>query len=167
LLGAVRRRSPSVVGDGRSSIAGLIADENRRRLEVPGYAPFQPLRIDLDCVLALERQGLELGSVPRVGERVRVKGVVSQNAAHENETVDVVEVGRQLVAEARRAASAVGVRLAGVDVVTNELGTSLRAAGGAVLEVNATPGLHYHYQVRDPERAVPVAVPILHALLGG
>ena len=34
-----------------------------------------------------------------------------------------------------------------------------------ILEVNATPGLHYHYETRNPERAVPVLIPILRTLL--
>jgi hypothetical protein len=34
-----------------------------------------------------------------------------------------------------------------------------------ILEVNATPGLHYHYEVRDPARAVPVAALVLARVL--
>jgi len=33
------------------------------------------------------------------------------------------------------------------------------------VEVNGTPGLHYHYLVSQPERAVPIAIPLLDALL--
>jgi D-alanine-D-alanine ligase-like ATP-grasp enzyme len=55
--------------------------------------------------------------------------------------------------------------LAGVDVITTDQAVSLRRSGGAVLEVNVTPGLHYHYEVRDPARAVPVAERVLERLL--
>ena len=65
------------------------------------------------------------------------------------------------------AARAVGVRLAGVDLITPDASLPLDAAGGVILEVNATPGLQYHYEVRDPVRATPVMAPILEALLGG
>ena len=34
-----------------------------------------------------------------------------------------------------------------------------------ILEVNARPGLHYHGEVGEPERAVPVAALILDRLL--
>jgi len=34
-----------------------------------------------------------------------------------------------------------------------------------IIEVNGTPGLHYHYQVADEASATPVAVPILRRLL--
>ena len=36
-----------------------------------------------------------------------------------------------------------------------------------MLEVNATPGLHYHYQLDDRARATPVAVAVLRRLLEG
>jgi hypothetical protein len=34
-----------------------------------------------------------------------------------------------------------------------------------IVEVNATPGLHYHYQLANGTQAVPVAIPILRTLL--
>jgi hypothetical protein len=49
--------------------------------------------------------------------------------------------------------------------VTPDPTRSLVEAGGTILEVNATPGLHYHYQVANPAHAAPVAVPILKRLL--
>jgi D-alanine-D-alanine ligase-like ATP-grasp enzyme len=57
------------------------------------------------------------------------------------------------------------VRLAGVDVVTTDLSTSLRSSGGVVLEVNPIPGLFHHYNVANPASAARVAVPILEMLL--
>jgi cyanophycin synthetase len=70
-----------------------------------------------------------------------------------------------LVAEAREAAAQVGVRLAGVDLITSDLGRCLKESGGVIIEVNGTPGLHYHYQVADEANATLVAVPILRRLL--
>jgi D-alanine-D-alanine ligase-like ATP-grasp enzyme len=165
VLGVVRRRPPAVVGDGSSTIGALIATENRRRRDAIYHGPIHRLNIDLECVFTLERQGLTLDSVLAPGTRVHVKDVVSQNAPEENETVETAEVGAELVAETRRAAAAVGVRLAGVDLITTEVGSSLRETSGAIIEVNATPGLQYHYQVREPAQATRVAVPILRALL--
>ena len=63
------------------------------------------------------------------------------------------------------AAACVGLRLAGVDLVTPSLEGSLAETGGVVLEVNCTPGLHHHYLVAEPDRATRVAVPILRRLL--
>lgn len=164
LLDVIRRRAPRVRGDGRSSLAALIASENRRRFADAGVERPWLLRVDLDAVLTLERHGLTLSSVPREGEWVAVKTAVSQNGPHDNESV-LGEVGPELVAEARTAAGLLGIRLAGVDVITADPRSGLGASGGVILEVNATPGLHYHYEVRDRDLAVPVAVPILRRLL--
>ena len=71
---------------------------------------------------------------------------------------------REVVEQVRAAAAAVGVRLAGVDVVAPDIGRSLAASDGVVLEVNPIPGLQHHYNVADPEAATKVAIPVLEAL---
>ncbi|HUF83200.1 MAG TPA: hypothetical protein VMQ81_01275 [Acidimicrobiia bacterium] len=86
---------------------------------------------------------------------------MSDNACSENVTVR--DLSEDIVAAAA-AARETRLRLAGVDLVTPDptrpLGTD-----GAILEVNGTPGLHYHYQVADRDGATPVAVSILDTLL--
>jgi cyanophycin synthetase len=166
LLGAVRRLAPTVIGDGRSTIAELVEEENRRRLAAGGSAGIRIVTLDLDALLALQHAGLGPGSVPAEGREVAVKGSRSQGGARDAETVAPASLSEELVAEASRAAEALGLRLAGVDLVTPDTGRSLAAGGGAAIEVNGTPGLHYHYLVREPEGAARVAVPILERLLG-
>jgi D-alanine-D-alanine ligase-like ATP-grasp enzyme len=164
LLDVIRRHRPTVTGDGCSTVLELIAAENERRFAAAaGERPWL-LRADLDAVFTLEAAGLRLSSVPAPGARVAVKTAVSQNGPGDNESI-ADAVGQALVADAARAAATVGVRLAGVDIITSDASVSLRHSGGAVLEVNATPGLHYHYEVSDQDRAVPVAQRILERLL--
>jgi D-alanine-D-alanine ligase-like ATP-grasp enzyme len=163
VLDTVRRRPPLVTGDGRSRIARLVGAENRRRLAGDPLERLRMLTLDLDSLIALERQGLNPRSVPAAGRRVVLKGVVNQNAAADNETV-TEPLADDLRSAALAAAGAIGLRLAGVDIVSPD-----PAAGGdggpVVLEVNPHPGIHHHYAVADRERATPVAVPILRALL--
>ena len=165
LLDVVRRFPPTLRGDGRSTIDDLIAAENERRMRAAGDAALDLLSVDLDCLFTLAKEGLRLASVPKRGESVQVKTATNENRVEDNVTVRE-PLSDELVSEARAAAAAVGVRLAGIDLVTSDLGRSLSAGGGVVLEVNGTPGLHYHYLVAEPERATPVAVPILRKLLG-
>ena len=54
LLDAVRRRPPRVTGDGRSTIRELIAAENATRLDPVHPVSMPILRVDLDCLFALE-----------------------------------------------------------------------------------------------------------------
>jgi glutathione synthase/RimK-type ligase-like ATP-grasp enzyme len=165
VIDVVRRRRPAVTGDGRSTVSALILAESRRRLSAGGYAAFTPLRVDLDCLLTLRSQRLSLDAVLPEGRRVEVKGVSNENAPEDNSSV-LDTVDEHLLADAVTAARCVGLTLAGVDVCALRLDSGLTDNGGIVLEVNPTPGLHHHYRVRDPDRAVQVAVPILEHLLG-
>lgn len=165
ILGAVRRRAAQVYGDGRSSVGALIEAENEQRFSSGWVTGARVLRVDLDSLLTLRRAGFSLGSVPSEGTVVTVKTSVHENRAEDNETV--THVSEHLAGDVRRAAAALELRLAGVDLVTSDLSTTLDQSGGAILEVNNPPGLHFHYHVADPETLTPVAVPILESLLAG
>jgi len=165
LLDVVRRRSPHVVGDGEHTIAELIARVNRERADSGGRAGLSFLAVDLDCVLTLRRTGLSLRSVPAAGAGVAVKSAANQNGAADNETVPLSDLCPQVVRACADAVAAVGARLGGVELLTPDPSRPLTEVGGAVLEVNGTPGLHYHYLVRDRDHATPVAVPLLRTLL--
>jgi cyanophycin synthetase len=162
----VRRHPPTVTGDGETDIVDLIARENRHRLDAAPAGRRQLLKIDLEAVFTLEAAGLTLASVPAPGTRVPVKTVVSQNGPQDNESVRGA-VSEALIRDAALAARVTGVRLAGIDLITPDVTVGLAEAGGAVLEVNSPPGLHYHYEIRNPDDGVPIATPILHRLLAG
>lgn len=164
LLDVVRRRPPRVTGDGHSTIWELVETENRRRLRRADEVLFWRLRVDLDCIFTLAAAGLTLDSVLPAGTTVEVKTVVNQNTREDNETVRE-RIDESIVEHAKTAAALVGVRLAGVDIVTTDLSRPLEQTGGKILEVNGTPGLNYHYEVADRANATRVAVPILEALL--
>jgi D-alanine-D-alanine ligase-like ATP-grasp enzyme len=165
LLGAVRRSPPTLVGDGVSSVAELVHAENRRRFKAGGEAGVTLITLDLDALLALAHESSGPHAVPPAGATVRVKAARSQAGSRDSETVATGAFAAELLDEARAAAAALSLRLAGVDLITSDPGRSLGAAGGGIIEVNGTPGLHYHYLVRDPATAVPVAVPILAKML--
>jgi len=164
LLDVVRRRPPTVTGDGQAEIVELIARENRHRLAVAAGSRPQLLLIDLDAIFTLQNAGLTLASIPAAGARVPVKTVINQNGPEDNESVRG-GVSEALVADAALAARVTGVRLAGIDLITPDPSVGLAQAGGAVLEVNSPPGLHYHYEIGNPHEGLPVATPILRELL--
>lgn len=161
LVDVVMRRSPHVTGDGRSTILDLIARENERRLEAA--RPQALMTVDLDCILALGARGRTPASVPETGERVQVKSASSENAEEENHTIRAY--AQEVIDECAEAVRAVGLRLAGVDVVTPDIGRPLSEAEGAIIEVNGTPGFQYHYQVADRAGATRVAIPVLERVL--
>jgi cyanophycin synthetase len=153
VVDAVLRRSPCVTGDGVSSVSKLIARENALRLRLGIERAQVLIRKDPDLLESLRAQGLRLRSTPADGVEVRLKTAINDNRADENECAndrlcpDVIETGR-------RAAALLGLRLAGVDVICADPGIPLEASGGAVIDVNASPGFHYHYHRAGPGCAV-------------
>jgi D-alanine-D-alanine ligase-like ATP-grasp enzyme len=162
LLDAVRRSSPTVLGDGKSRISQLVQDLNQRRLDA-GYALAQvTLKYDMGMKRTLARQGFSWRSVPADGQRVVLKRVINDNMADENISV-ADQVSKSMIAAGCQAAKLIGARLVGIDMITPDIHRGLEEAGGKILEVNTTPGFHYHYFKKDG--ACRVAVPILKTCL--
>ncbi len=161
-LGCMICRPPSVTGDGKSSIRRLVGQENRRRIE-DGFEVAQALlTIDIDMRNTLKTQGMTLRTVPSAGQVVKVKTVINGNRGDDNEgasdalCASIKEMGRRIV-------KTVGIRLAGVDIITKDPGKDLAETGGVVIEINGTPGLYYHYHRKG--RPFEAAVDILRSAL--
>jgi cyanophycin synthetase len=162
LLDAFVRKPPTVIADGRSTVSRLVHAANRERLRNGTGLSQVLLTIDQDMRHTLEKQGLTLRSVPREGTVVTLKTVVNENCGTDNMTATHL-LCDSIIEDGARAAGALGVRLAGVDVVTRDPGIPLKESGGAVIEVNTTPGFYYHYHKGDG--AFPIAVHVLEKLL--
>ena len=159
LLDVIKRNPPAVEGDGKSTIVELIRRENKRRLSGWQVAQSQ-LRIDQDLRQTLASQGCSLRSRLNSGQRVIVKTVINDNSSEENE-VAMGQVCSEIVATGRAAAEALGVTLAGVDVITDDPSRPLESNGGVVLEVNTTPGMYIHKR----GNRCPVVKKILQAMV--
>jgi hypothetical protein len=159
LLDVVRDDPPHIVGDGTSRISELMQAENQRRDAARGHVGLEYWRADLDTALTLRRAGARWSDVPARGTKVQVKSVSNDRRVEDSLTYRGV-VHPDVVDQARTAAAAVGLRLAGVDVVAPRVDVPLHATGGVVLEVNGGPGIHRHYQVADPASATDVATAI-------
>lgn len=162
LLDAVVRSPAHVVGDGKTTIRGLIERENERRSARGIEAAQEPLRIDRDMRHSLRTRGHTLRSVPSEGEVVRLKWLINDNSREDNSPA-LPSIGPALARTGAQAAAAVGLRLAGVDIITPDPGVALSESGGAVLEVNHGPGLYYHYM--NSGSGTPIALMILERLL--
>jgi cyanophycin synthetase len=89
-------------------------------------------------VLELKRQGLTADSVPDKDRTVLIMRTG-------NMALDVTdEVHPEVAAQAVLAARVVGLDIAGVDLVAQDISQPLAAQGGAIVEVNAGPGLLMH-----------------------
>jgi cyanophycin synthetase len=86
----------------------------------------------------LRRQGLTLAAIPAAGRAVLI---------HYNGDLTVDETDRMHPDVAQScvvAAQTVGLDVAGIDVIAEDIGRPLEAQDGAVIEVNAGPGLVMH-----------------------
>lgn len=146
LVEVVRRDPPVVVGDGKSSIKSLIQIENLLRQQEGWRRAQTILSADEDMRRTLAAEGLQLNSVPGAGKSVVLKTVINENRAAENHVVD--RVCPEVIAACRRCATELGIRLAGVDILSTDLSVPLEHSNGVVLEVNTTPGLYHHF---DPD----------------
>ncbi|MNQ33853.1 Cyanophycin synthetase [compost metagenome] len=134
-----------VTGDGKSTIAELIdsqinTDPRRGRTE---NHPLNPVRLDSAARLEIARQNLSEDSIAPEGQRVLVQR--SGNVAF-----DVTDrVHPSIAATVTLAARIVGLDIAGVDLVAEDISRPLDEQRGAIVEVNAGPGLLMHLKPAD------------------
>lgn len=142
LVAAARGESACVTGDGRSSVCELIdtqinCDPRRGTTEDHPLSPID-LATDGAVMLDLQRQGLTPSDVPAAGRRV----LIQRNG---NVSIDCTdEVHPEVAHQVALAARVVGLDIAGIDVVAEDISKPLHVQGGAVVEVNAGPGLLMH-----------------------
>jgi len=147
LVAAARGETAWVTGDGKSTVVELIdrqinSDPRRGSGE---DSPLNVIRLDDDpaVVLELKRQGLDAASVPTRGQRV----LIQRNG---NVAFDVTDrVHPDVAAAAVLAARIVGLDVAGVDLVAEDIARPLQEQGGAIVEINAGPGLLMHLKPTD------------------
>jgi len=141
VVAATRGEIIRVSGDGRSSITQLIdaqVNTDPRRGEEE-HLPLETLRHDDPVLLLLlARQDLTPTSVLPRGE----SAVVQRTG---NMAIDVTgQVHPDVAEQMALAARVVGLDIAGIDLVVEDIGKPLGPQGGAIVEVNAGPGLLMH-----------------------
>jgi len=142
LVACARGEIANIVGDGTSTVAQLIDSQINTdpRRGLTEEFPLNRVMLDEDpaVVLELTRQGLTPDSVPAVGKVV----LIQRNG---NVAFDVTDdVHPDVAAVASLAARIVGLDIAGVDLVAEDISRPLDEQGGAIVEVNAGPGLLMH-----------------------
>jgi len=140
LIAANRGDMVLVTGDGKSTVRELIdtqinSDPRRGPTELH---PLSNIRIDSAARMELERQGLTADDVPAKDREV----LIQRNANHAFDVTD--DVHPETAELAALAARIIGLDIAGIDLVAEDIAKPLGAQGGAIVEVNAGPGLLMH-----------------------
>ena len=142
VVAASKGESLWVTGDGAMSVQELVdtqinIDPRRGTTEEFPLNIVEPKKSQ-EVQLDLQRQGLTPDSVPEAGRKVLIQ--LNGNVAN-----DVTDLVHPAVAEmAALAARAVGLDIAGIDMVVQDVSQPLEGQGGAIIEVNASPGLLAH-----------------------
>lgn len=163
VVAAARGEAAWVTGDGHANIIELVDSQintDPRR----GTGEDDPLNAlapqdGAEIILELERQGFTAYSVPAKDEKV----LIQRNG---NVAFDVTDqVHPSVAAMATLAARVVGLDVAGVDLVLEDISRPLAEQRGAVIEVNASPGLLAHLKPASGQPR-PVGQAIVEHLFG-
>jgi cyanophycin synthetase len=158
-IAAARGESAVVHGDGKQTILELIESQlnsDPRRGHTEDH-PLNPIRIDSAAELEIQRQGFTPDSVPPKNLEVLIQrnGNVSIDATH--------LVHPEIAAAVELAANVVGLDIAGIDMVNEDISKPLSDTRGAIVEVNAGPGLLMHLKPAEGQ-AQPVGKAIVDHL---
>ena len=140
VVAAAKGETVWVTGDGKHTVLELIqvqinSDPRRGTSE---EHPLNPVRIDSAVELELARQKLSASSIPGVDHKVLIQ-------SNGNVAFDVTDlVHPEVASQVALAARVVGLEIAGVDLVAQDISKPLESQNAAIVEVNAGPGLLMH-----------------------
>jgi len=142
VVAAARGESAWITGDAQSTIAELIDSQinsDPRRGPTEDF-PLSPISLyeDSSNSYDLARRGFSKDSIPSAGQRV----LIQRNGNVAFEITD--QLHPDVAATAVLAARVVGLDIAGIDLVAEDISRPLAEQKGAIVEVNAGPGLLMH-----------------------
>ncbi|KGK89458.1 cyanophycin synthetase [Desulfosporosinus sp. HMP52] len=159
LIAAAKRVPAHVIGDGQSTIEELVAQTNLDPLRGDDHEKvLTKIKIDSVVLLNLTLKDLTLESVPVKGEVVYLRD--SANLSTGGIAEDVTDlVHPDNVEMAVYASKLVGLDVAGIDLVIEDIEASYRERRGCIIEVNAAPGIRMHHfpskgKARDVGKAI-------------
>jgi cyanophycin synthetase len=142
---ACSERVPArVIGDGTSTVRELIEEENKDPRRGRGHTKVLTLLpADEQTEEFLSREGRTLDSVPAEGETVFLRGTA--NLSTGGTAIDRTdEMHPDNVTACEMAAGIIGLDIAGIDVITDDIGVPFRENRAVIIEVNAGPGVRMH-----------------------
>ena len=164
-IAGARRIPGSVVGDGTKTVQTLVAEINEDPRRGVGFQNYL-VRLELDAlaIATMKENGYSANSVPGPGECVALRKTA--NISTGGTAIDVTEIihpDNRRAAE--HAARGLGLDVAGVDFLSTDISRSYLEIGGAICEVNQSPGLRPHWVAEG--KPPDVVTPILDHLFPG
>lgn len=144
LVAAAERFPAYVVGDGRHSIRELIQQANSHSWRGEEHEkPLTKIEVDTHVIGCLAKQGLTCEAIPPMGQRIllRENANLSTGGVAVDVTDQVCPENREIM---ERAVRLIGLDVAGVDIVAGDISIPINRCSGAIIEINAAPGLRMH-----------------------
>lgn len=163
-LAAVSKRIPAIVtGDGSSTIQELIDQLNQHPDRGEGHEKIlTKIKIDKNTQSILKEHGLTLNSILKKDKELRIKDTA--NISSGGTAYDVTGlIHPQNILLAERAARLIGLDICGIDMIAEDIGIPVNRDNGAILEINAAPGLRMHLHPFNG-KGRNVAAPIIDML---
>jgi cyanophycin synthetase len=144
LIAAAKRIPACVTGDGTSTIEELIEEVNSDPNRGDGHEKIlTKIVVDEFMEDLLAQKNLSLKSIPKKNKLVYLKNTANLSTGGTAEDV-TDDVHPENIMLAERIAKIVGLDICGIDIMAHDVKTPITLNGGAILEVNAAPGLRMH-----------------------
>lgn len=163
-LAAVAKRTPAfVTGNGTATIEELIHETNTDPNRGEGHQKvLTKITIDAATLSILDAKELKLESVLPVGEILFLKDTANlSSGGTATDVTDLVHLQNVFMAE--RIARLMNLDICGIDIMAEDVTIPITEKNGAVIEVNAGPGLRMHLSPTEGT-ARNVAEPIVNML---
>jgi cyanophycin synthetase len=161
IVAVAKRSPPFVLGDGQSNLFQLLQRLNQDPLRKKNHDGM--LTIVQEDIYVLQKQGFQsLKDIPSLHQKVllRQESNLSTGGTSTDESIHNIHPHNKRYIEL--AVRIVGLDVAGVDIISNDLSIPLKIQG-AITEINASPGLRMHL-LRDPTMKENIGTSIIDNL---
>ncbi|MHB8075207.1 cyanophycin synthetase [Desulfosporosinus fructosivorans] len=144
IVAVSERIPPYIIGDGESSIENLIANINEDIRRGEGHEKeLTKIKIDDTLIAYLGQRNYSLESLLPKEEKLTLKD--NANLSTGGFAIDHTDlICEENIAICKRAASAIGLDICGIDLLCHDISKPL-SEDGAIIEINAAPGIRMHH----------------------
>lgn len=149
IMSVIRRYPPFVTGNGQSTIAELIEQENQVRQEMNLYPVIHPIAKNRSTQAFLKKQGYALDSIPGEGQVVELHNKVALAPGGVVETIDKRTIAPENRMLFLKTLSALDANIFGIDVILEKgIEHPYTEQNCIFLELNSRPYLKMHHSPR-------------------
>ncbi len=144
-VAAILHRVPAnVMGDGKHTIAELVAQKNQDPLRGKGYVtPLEKIDLGLLEKEYLAFQGKDFQNIPARDETVYLRE--NSNISTGGDSIDFTdEIIDEYKIIAINAAKSVGAKICGADIIISDIKEGPNKENYSIIELNFNPALHIH-----------------------